>query len=133
MFCGLWSIQPSSCSASNALRVSNLRFQISNLKSSTPMCLVLHHCVGLKANRDGFMRRRDLLKVVSKPAIVGGLAGGLLHWTDLVTAQGADLRRRGMACILLWMQGGPSQFETFSPKPGHPNGGETKAIPTAVP
>ena len=37
-----------------------------------------------------------------------------------------------MACILLWMQGGPSQFETFSPKPGHANGGETKAIPTNV-
>ena len=30
------------------------------------------------------------------------------------------------------MSGGPSQFETFSPKPGHPNGGETKAISTAV-
>ena len=30
------------------------------------------------------------------------------------------------------MTGGPSQFETFSPKPGHPNGGETKAIYTAV-
>ncbi len=28
--------------------------------------------------------------------------------------------------------GGPSQFETFSPKPGHPNGGQTKAIPTSV-
>ncbi len=38
-----------------------------------------------------------------------------------------------MACILLWMQGGPSQFETFSPKPGTANGGETKAIKTAVP
>ena len=43
-----------------------------------------------------------------------------------------DLRKRGMACILLWMGGGPSQFETFSPKPGHENGGETKAISTAV-
>jgi hypothetical protein len=30
------------------------------------------------------------------------------------------------------MQGGPSQFETFSPKPGHENGGETKAIETSV-
>jgi uncharacterized protein (DUF1501 family) len=38
-----------------------------------------------------------------------------------------------MACILLWMQGGPSPFETFSPKPGHENGGETKAIDTSVP
>jgi hypothetical protein len=37
-----------------------------------------------------------------------------------------------MACILLWMNGGPSQFETFSPKPGHEFGGETKAIGTSV-
>jgi hypothetical protein len=43
------------------------------------------------------------------------------------------MRKRGMACILLWMGGGPSQFETFSPKPGHANGGETKAIGTSVP
>ena len=50
-----------------------------------------------------------------------------------MTAQAAELRKRGMACILLWMQGGPSQFETFSPKPGHANGGETKAIATSVP
>jgi len=96
------------------------------------MSLQLHHCQCLKADRHGVIGRRDFLKGISTTAIVGGLAGGLLHWTDLVTAQAADLRRRGMACILLWMQGGPSQFETFSPKPGHPNGGETKAIPTAV-
>jgi uncharacterized protein (DUF1501 family) len=50
-----------------------------------------------------------------------------------MTAQATELRKRGMACILLWMQGGPSQFETFSPKPDHPNGGPTKAISTAVP
>jgi hypothetical protein len=49
-----------------------------------------------------------------------------------MTAQAGELRKRGMACILLWMQGGPSQFETFSPKPGHDNGGETKAIATSV-
>ena len=38
-----------------------------------------------------------------------------------------------MACILLWMAGGPSQLETFDPKPGTEHGGETKAIDTAVP
>src|ERR1700745_1338951 len=92
----------------------------------------LHHCVGLKANRDGAFGRRDFLKRISATAIAGGLSAGLLHWTDLVTAQAAELRSRGMACILLWMQGGPSQFETFSPKPGHANGGETKAIATKV-
>ena len=46
--------------------------------------------------------------------------------------QADELRKKGKACILLWMPGGPSQFETFSPKPGHPNGGATKAISTAV-
>ena len=50
----------------------------------------------------------------------------------MIAAQADELRSRGMACILLWMQGGPSQFETFSPKPGHANGGETKAIDTSV-
>ncbi len=51
----------------------------------------------------------------------------------MVGLEAAELRRQGKACILLWMQGGPSQFETFSPKPGHPNGGSTKAIATNVP
>ena len=46
--------------------------------------------------------------------------------------QAAELRKRQMACILLWMAGGPSQMETFDPKPGTSNGGDTKAIDTAV-
>jgi uncharacterized protein (DUF1501 family) len=46
--------------------------------------------------------------------------------------QAEQLRRRGMACILLFMRGGPSQFETFDPKPGHANGGPTQAIDTSV-
>jgi hypothetical protein len=37
-----------------------------------------------------------------------------------------------MSCILLFMNGGPSQFETFDPKPGHTNGGPTTAIDTAT-
>lgn len=37
------------------------------------------------------------------------------------------------AFILLWMAGGPSQMETFDLKPGHPNGGPSKAIDTNVP
>ncbi|HEY2759658.1 MAG TPA: DUF1501 domain-containing protein, partial [Pirellulales bacterium] len=97
------------------------------------MNIQLHPCCGVKANRHGAFARRDFLKGISATALAGGLAGGLLHWTDLITAQAADLRKRGKACILLWMQGGPSQFETFSPKPDTANGGETKAISTAVP
>ena len=36
------------------------------------------------------------------------------------------------ACIVLWMNGGPSQLDTWDPKPGTRNGGEFKAIDTAV-
>ena len=32
--------------------------------------------------------------------------------------------------VILWLNGGPSQIETFSPKPGHKNGGPTKEIKT---
>jgi hypothetical protein len=52
---------------------------------------------------------------------------------DVVRLDAAELRKRGMACILLFMQGGPSQFETFDPKPGTETGGPTRVIDTAVP
>ena len=35
-------------------------------------------------------------------------------------------------CVLLWMNGGPSQLETFDPKPGTKTGGPTQSIKTAV-
>lgn len=74
------------------------------------------------------LRRRDLLRLL--PA--AGFAAGVLPWGNVAALHAADLRRRGKACILLWMQGGPSQFETFSPLEGHANGGGTKAIATNV-
>ena len=72
--------------------------------------------------------RRDMLRLL--PA--GGFAAGALGWGDVVSAHAPAIRKRGKACILLWMQGGPSQFETFSPIQGHANGGGTKAIATSV-
>ncbi|HEY6565689.1 MAG TPA: DUF1501 domain-containing protein, partial [Pirellulaceae bacterium] len=74
------------------------------------------------------MTRRDVLRWL--PA--ASLAAGCLSWTDLMAAESRQLRRRGKACILLWMQGGPSQFETFSPLPGHVHGGGTQAISSSV-
>src|SRR5262249_41026635 len=41
--------------------------------------------------------------------------------------------KRRKSSIVPWMPGGPSQTDTFDPKPGHANGGEFKAIETAVP
>jgi len=72
--------------------------------------------------------RRDFVRGVSATSVALGLGG----WNQL-SLRAEDLRRRGKACILLWMQGAPSQFETFSPKPQHENGGDTQAISTSVP
>jgi Protein of unknown function (DUF1501)/TAT (twin-arginine translocation) pathway signal sequence len=88
----------------------------------------LEHHVHARTNCDCVVDRRDFLRV----AAATGAAAGMMSWTDAICLSAEDLRKRGMACILLWMSGGPSQFETFSPKPGHENGGETKAISTAV-
>ena len=87
------------------------------------------HHIEVALDRDRVVRRRDFLRT----GAATGLAAGTLSWTDLLSARAGLLRRNERACILLWMQGGPSQFETFSPKPDHASGGETKAISTAVP
>src|SRR3954462_8879761 len=77
--------------------------------------------------RHGHLRRRDFLKFIPAAA-----ATGALGWQNLLAANAPALRKSGKACILLWMGGGPSQFETFDPKPGHAIGGETKTIPTTI-
>ncbi len=77
--------------------------------------------------RDTVIGRRHFLRGIS----AASLAAGALNWTDVVSLRAEDLRRDGRACILLWMQGGPSQLETFDPKSG-PTGGETKAIDTKI-
>ncbi len=89
----------------------------------------LQHHTNIALHRGHVVGRRDFLRHVAAT----GLAAGACNWTDVISASAEELRSRGMACILLWMQGGPSQFETFSPKPKHDHGGETKAIATTVP
>jgi hypothetical protein len=84
--------------------------------------------VNLAMDGHGVVHRRGFLRGIGLGA--AGLAG--LSFTDLLALRAEELRKRQMACILLWMAGGPSQLETFDPKPGHKNGGETKAIDTAV-
>ncbi len=60
-------------------------------------------------------------------------AAGVFNFRDAMTLHADELRKQGRSLIVLWMQGGPSQFETFDPKPGTENGGPTEAIATAVP
>jgi len=75
------------------------------------------------------LSRRGFLHTVPAAAV----AAGTLGFRDLISLQAEDLKRRGRSMILLWMAGGPSQLETFDPKPGTANSGPTTAIKTAVP
>jgi hypothetical protein len=75
------------------------------------------------------LSRRDWLKLSTAGVVSYSLSG----WLETLAADiGHDPRRR-RSCILLWMNGGPSQTDTFDLKPGHPNGGPFKEIATAVP
>lgn len=77
-------------------------------------------------------QRRDFLKL--------GLtaAGGGLGFTDLLRARamaaGAS-EKPPVNCIMVWLDGGPSHYEMFDPKPDAPQEirGEFKSIPTSVP
>ncbi len=92
------------------------------------MTLSPHPCVHLCVGPDGSVSRRGFLRQV-----VAGTAVAGLHWGDGIVAQADELKQKGRACIVLWMAGGPSQFETFDPKPGAKTQGPTKAIATSVP
>lgn len=45
----------------------------------------------------------------------------------------AETKRAERHCILLWLCGAPSQFETWDPKPGRPSGGPFGDVATALP
>src|SRR5262249_60948658 len=80
--------------------------------------------------RPGWERARPRRPFLRSVAV--GAGPGVVGFKDAMTLHAEELRKRGMACILLFMRGGPSQFETFDPKPDTPIGGPTKAIDTAV-
>ncbi|GAC1334594.1 MAG: DUF1501 domain-containing protein [Isosphaeraceae bacterium] len=86
--------------------------------------------VNVSMNASGVLSRRGFLRGVGLGATGLGLAS--LSFTDIMALNADELRKKQMACILLWMAGGPSQFDTFDPKPDHANGGGIKPIETAV-
>jgi hypothetical protein len=75
------------------------------------------------------LSRRDWLKLSS----VGVVGFSLSGWLQALADDTAKDPQRKRSCILLWMNGGPSQMDTFDLKPGHANGGQFKEIETAVP
>ncbi len=78
---------------------------------------------------DRGLSRRQMLQLAAA-GVVGFSTSG---WIEALAADAGTNPKRRKACILLWMTGGPSQTDTFDPKPGHANGGEFKTIETAVP
>lgn len=73
------------------------------------------------------LHRRLFLEGLSA-AGVGGFSG-LFHNPVLA----AEAKRAEKRCILLWLCGAPSQFETWDPKPGRPGGGPFGSTPTSIP
>ncbi|HXG48448.1 MAG TPA: DUF1501 domain-containing protein [Methylomirabilota bacterium] len=84
------------------------------------------------------MPRRDFLQI--------GLGGALgMGFCDLLRLRASAKEARppsapvrsgaNVNCIMVWLDGGPSHYETFDPKPDAPAEirGEFKSIPTAVP
>src|SRR5262249_34689876 len=75
------------------------------------------------------LSRRDWMKLTAA-GVVGYSTSG---WIERLAADTATDPKRRKSCILLWMNGGPSQMDTFDLKPGHANGGEFKETQTSVP
>jgi hypothetical protein len=75
------------------------------------------------------LSRRDWLKLVAAGAVGPSLSG----WLDAMAIDIGANPARKRSCILLWMNGGPSQMDTFDLKPGHANGGPYKEIQTSAP
>src|SRR3954468_1036264 len=73
--------------------------------------------------------RRQWLRLAASGVAVTSTSG----WIEALAADAAAHPGRRRACILLWMNGGPSQTDTFDPKTGHENAGPLRSIETAVP
>ena len=75
------------------------------------------------------LSRRDWLRL-SSLSVLGCSSSG---WMERLAVAAANDPERKRSCILLWMNGGPAQTDTFDLKPGHANGGPFKEIDTTVP
>jgi hypothetical protein len=82
-----------------------------------------------RESRSFAQTRRQWLRLAASGLAVSQSTG----WLGALAAHAAQNTQRRRSCILLWMNGGPSQIDTFDLKPGHVNGGPFRAIRTAVP
>jgi len=79
--------------------------------------------------------RRDCLRLGLGTLIGGGLVDAL-RLRGMAAEDGSKPKvKRPTSCILVWLDGGPSHFETFDPKPDAPAEfrGEYDSIATKIP
>ncbi|MFM8582780.1 MAG: DUF1501 domain-containing protein, partial [Planctomycetaceae bacterium] len=89
--------------------------------------------LGLAHNRVA-CSRRDWLRRTGCGLLAGSQSGWLSALaTQVAAGESTAQKRPPKACIVLWMSGGPSQLDTFDPKPGHAHGGPFQAIETSRP
>lgn len=90
--------------------------------------MINNNLLHVNLDQSGNVTRRDLLRLAGTG--FAGLAGaGFLRSFGLHAEQ---MKRDGRACIMVFLNGAPSQMETWDPKPDHENGGQTKAIQTKI-
>jgi hypothetical protein len=75
------------------------------------------------------LSRREWLKLTTAGVVSYSLSG----WLESLANDTVNHAERRRSCILLWMNGGPSQMDTFDLKPGHVNGGPYQEIETSAP
>jgi hypothetical protein len=78
--------------------------------------------------------RREIMRL-SAAGVAGASMSGWFGLLANHAAWAAEAPARPKSCILLWLDGGPSQHDTFDPKPDAPADirGDLKAIATSVP
>jgi hypothetical protein len=69
--------------------------------------------------------RRDVVRLAAGVSLSG--------WLNVLASRAAATGTKTKACILLWMEGGPSHKDTFDLKPGTKDGGDFHPIATSVP
>ena len=89
--------------------------------------MITKHCDGIS--------RRDFVRVGGLTAMGLGLGNFSQLKIAASTNKEAEIHARAKACILVWLDGGPSHIETFDPKPDAPIEvrGPLSSIKTNVP
>ncbi len=81
------------------------------------------------------MTRRNSIQLGMGTLLAGGLVGAIKAKSHAATNSSSRIASQAKRCILVWMDGGPTHYETFDPKPDAPVEirGEYPVIQTKLP